>query len=76
MNFLSGTAILLKMAVKEELLRKVLGTGYGHVRIRSVVVFTNNRIEVQNKFAQIRTCFVNHLGYVIDGFRLDLDHLP
>lgn len=61
-----------KMAVKEELLRKVLeSAGYGHIRIRSVVVFTNNRIEVQNKYAQIRTCFVNHLAYVIDGFRLD-----
>lgn len=60
------------MAVKEDLLRKVLeSAGYGHIRIRSVVVFTNNRIEVQNKFAQIRTCFVNHLAYVIDGFRLD-----
>lgn len=61
-----------KMAVKEDLLRRVLeAAGYGHIRIRSVVVFTNNRIEVQNKFAQIRTCFVNHLAYVIDGFRLD-----
>lgn len=61
-----------KMAVKEDLLRKVLvAAGYGHIRIRSVVVFTNNRVEVQNKFAQIRTCFVNHLAYVIDGFRLD-----
>ena len=61
-----------KMAVKEELLRNVLeAAGYGHIRIRSVVVFTINRIEVQNKFAQIRTCFVNHLAYLIDGFRLD-----
>lgn len=61
-----------KMAVKEDLLKKVLvAAGYGHIRIRSVVVFTNNRVEVQNKFAQIRTCFVNHLAYVIDGFRLD-----
>lgn len=61
-----------KMSVKEELLRKVLeDAGYGHIRVRSVVVFTNNRIEVQNKFTQIRTCFVNHLAYIIDGFRMD-----
>ncbi len=61
-----------KMAVKEALLRNVLeSAGYGHIRIRSVVVFTNNRIEVQNKFSQIRTCFVNHLAYMIDGFRMD-----
>ena len=61
-----------KMAVKEKLLRNILETaGYDHIHIRSVVVFTNNKIEVQNKFAQIRTCFVNHLAYVIDGFKLD-----
>ncbi len=61
-----------KMSVKEKLLGKILETsGYGHVRVRSIVVFTNNRIEVQNKFAQIRTCFVNHLAYIIDGFKLD-----
>lgn len=61
-----------KMSVKEELLRKVLAdAGYGHVRTRSVVVFTNNKIEVQNKFSQIRTCFVNHLAYIIDGFKLE-----
>lgn len=61
-----------KMSVKEELLRTVLeAVGYGHIRIRSIVVFTNNRIEVQNKFSQIRTCFVNHLAYIIDGFRMD-----
>lgn len=61
-----------KIAVKEKLLRKVLeSTGYGYIRIRSVVVFTNNRIEVQNKFTQIRICFVDHLAYVIDDFRLD-----
>lgn len=61
-----------KMAVKEGLLRKALETaGYGHIQIRSIVVFTNNRIEVQNKYHQIRTCFVSQLAYIIDGYRLD-----
>ena len=62
--------IAAKMAVKEDLLRKVFETaGYGHICIKSIVVFTNNRIEVQNKYTQIRTCFVNHLAYIIDDYR-------
>ena len=61
-----------KIALKEEMLGKILeSAGYGNIRIRSVVVFTNNRIEVHNKYDRIRTCFVNHLAYVIDGFKLD-----
>lgn len=61
-----------KMSVKETLLRKVLETaGYGQIQIRSIVVFTNNRIEVQNKYHQIRTSFVSQLAYIIDGFRLE-----
>ena len=61
-----------KMSMKESLLRKVLeAAGYGHIQIRSIVVFTNNRIEVQNKYRQIRTSFVSQLAYIIDGYRLD-----
>lgn len=61
-----------KMSVKEGLLRKSLeAAGYGRIQIRSIVVFTNNRIEVQNKYRQIRTSFVSQLAYIIDGYRLD-----
>lgn len=61
-----------KMSVKEGLLRKALEVaGYGYVQIRSIVVFTNNRIEVQNKYRQIRTSFVSQLVYIIEGYRLD-----
>lgn len=61
-----------KMAVKEGLLRNVLdGAGYNQIQIRSIVVFTNNRIEVQNKYSQIRTSFVSQLSHIIDGYRLD-----
>ena len=61
-----------KMSVKESLLRKALeAAGFGHIQIRSVVVFTNNRIEVQNKYRQIRTCFVSQLAYIIDDYRLE-----
>ena len=61
-----------KMSVKENLLRGALeAAGYKNLPIRSVVVFTNNRIEVQNKYNMLRTCFVSQLAYIIDGFRLD-----
>ena len=59
-----------KMTLKEELLRKALGAdGIENIRIRSIVVFTDNRIEVQNKYSKIRTCFVSQLAYIIDGFK-------
>lgn len=58
-----------KMLTKEDLLRKALESkGIRNVQIRSVVVFTDNRIEVQNKYSPIRTCFVSQLAYIIDGF--------
>lgn len=59
-----------KMTFKEELLKKVLTDGgIDNIRIRSIVVFTDNRIEVQNKYSRIRTCFVSQLAYIIDGFK-------
>lgn len=59
-----------KMMLKEELLKKVLaGNEVGDIQIRSIVVFTDNRIEVQNKYSKIRTCFVSQLAYIIDGFK-------
>lgn len=62
--------IAQNMSLKEELLKKVLvGNGIEDVQIRSIVVFTDNRIEVQNKYPKIRTCFVSQLAYIIDGFR-------
>lgn len=59
-----------KMSVKETLLRKALtDAGITDVKIQGVVVFTNNRIEVQNKYSALRTCFVSQLAYIIDGFK-------
>ena len=59
-----------KMTLKEELLRKALSAdGIEDIRIRSIVVFTDNRIEVQNKYSRLRTCFVSQLAYIIDGFK-------
>ena len=59
-----------KMQIKEALLRRALiSAGYGDVEINSVVVFTNNRIEVQNKFEGLRTCFSSQLSYKVEGNR-------
>ena len=59
-----------KMNLKVELLRKTMaGTEFENMHIESIVVFTNNRIEVQNKCQNIRTCFVSQLSYLIDGLR-------
>ncbi len=59
-----------KMNLKVELLRKSLaGSEFESMHIESVVVFTNNRIEVQNKCQSIKTCFVSQLPYIIDGLR-------
>ena len=58
-----------KMEIKETLLRRVLEeNGLNDVEVRKIVVFTNNRIEVQNKYPEIRTCFVSQLAYIIDGY--------
>jgi len=62
--------IAKKMTLKEEMLRKALAMdGIADVQIRSIVVFTDNRIEVQNKYTRLRTCFVSQLAYIIDGFK-------
>ena len=59
-----------KMAIKEKLLRNVLDrAGYDGVPVKSILVFTNNRIEVQNRFPQIRTSFVSNLPWIIDGYK-------
>lgn len=59
-----------KMALKERLLRKTLENAETMIpNITKLVVFTDNRIEVQNKCKEIRTCFVSQLTYIIDGLR-------
>ena len=58
-----------KMAIKETLLRKALiETGIEIPIIRELVVFTDNWIQVQNKFKAIETSFVSQLSYIIDDF--------
>ena len=62
--------IAQKMDVKEELLRKVLAdAGIENIKINRIVVFTDYRIQVQNKCESIRTCFASQLTYIIDGLK-------
>ncbi len=62
--------IAQKMTVKEALLREtLLKSGIENIRINKIVVFTDNRIQVQNKYSGIITCFASQLTYIIDGFK-------
>lgn len=57
-----------KMKLRETMLRETLGRfGFENVPIESIVVFTNNRIEVQNKCKGIRTCFLGQLCHIIES---------
>ncbi len=54
-----------KMRIRELLLRNVLqGQGIDNVHIRSLIVFTNNKIQVQNRCPQISTCFLSQLPFL------------
>lgn len=57
----------MKMLEREELLKSILAEhGYVNNKITSVVVFTNNRIEVENKDKELRTIYAGPLPYIID----------
>lgn len=56
-----------KMDIKEKLLRKVLeSTGITTAEINKYIVFTDNRIQVQNKCSSLQTCFTGQLVCLID----------
>ena len=58
------------MRIKKELLRAVLDAqGLTYMPIYEVVVFTNNRVEIQNKCKTLKTCFLSQLPYMIDKCR-------
>ena len=58
-----------KMRARKELLSAVLSAqGLSYMPIYKIIVFTNNRIEVQNKCADLKTCFLSQLPYVIDNY--------
>lgn len=56
----------LKMNDKEFVLRKALDSSdYKNVPIRSIVVFTNSEIEIDNQNHYIRTCSLSELPHVV-----------
>lgn len=56
-----------KLQVKEDLVRNVLDKfGYSGIKIFKILVFTNNRIEIQSKCKTVRTCFINQLTHIIE----------
>ena len=60
--------IARKMKIREELLWNLLkDKGIEDVNINSIVLFTNNRIEIHNKYSGIRTCFLSQLTHIIES---------
>lgn len=56
-----------KMRNKVTLLRDALvDLGLSEMNIESLIVFTNNRMEVSNHFNEIKTCFLGQLPYIIE----------
>ncbi|SEM22630.1 Nuclease-related domain-containing protein [Butyrivibrio sp. ob235] len=55
-----------KMSLRERMLRELLiEAGINPPCIKSIVVFTNDHIEVRNKCKEFTTCFLSQLPYVI-----------
>ena len=51
------------------LLRQALAqVGFNEPNIQSLVVFTNNNINVENRYEFIRTCFLSSLPNIIDKY--------
>lgn len=57
-----------KFETKEALLKKALGKEYEDCKVNKVVVFTNDKVEIQNNYSEIETCFLTQLTYIIDRF--------
>ena len=61
-----------KFATKETLLKHALKEGgIVNIPIRRIVVFTNNKIQIQNDYPYIKKCYANQLPRVLDGLRGD-----
>ena len=58
-----------KLAMREAFVRTAAEhAGINDIRIVKIVVFTDNRISVQNKCKDFRTCFLNQLASIIDTY--------
>ena len=56
--------------MREGFVRKVAEkAGINNLKIVKIVVFTDNRIKVQNRCRSITTCFLNQLTTIIDAYK-------
>ena len=61
-----------KMKLKENLLKNVLlENEVEDITIKSVVVFTNDKIEVHNKYKEIITCFTSQLLDIVERVNVE-----
>lgn len=59
-----------KLDMREKFIREAAKkAGFDSIKVERIVVFTNNRIRVQNRCRAIRTCFLNQLTTLIDTYR-------
>ena len=59
-----------RFATKETVLKQALKDGgITTTPIRRILVFTNNKIQIQNKCPYIRKCYVNQLPGLLDGIK-------
>lgn len=58
-----------KMDFRAEVIKQLLkDAGFENMKIEKVVVFTNNRIQVQKDYRGFRVCFLSRLPHLIDDF--------
>lgn len=58
-----------KMDFRAEVIKQLLkDAGFENIKIEKVVVFTNNRIQVQKDYRGFRVCFLSRLPHLIDDF--------
>ena len=57
-----------KTKIKTLLLKEVLNEEGFDIPITTVVLFSNSKIQVQNKCPQLKTCFLKQLNYLIEDF--------
>lgn len=58
-----------KLEMREEFVRKAAEkSGIKNLKVVKIVVFTDNRISIQNKFKSIKTCFLSNLTSIVDTY--------
>lgn len=57
-----------KMRIKTQLLEELLEEEGFNVPVTPLILFSNNRIHVQNKCPQLTTCFLRQVNYLIEDF--------